>query len=56
MEYAAEGIRVNTVCPGHINTPMIERGMNDPQSKEQMLERHRIGRIGDPEDVAQAVM
>ena len=56
MEYAAEGIRVNAVCPGHINTPMIERGMNDPESKARMLGRHPIGRIGDPEDVAQAVM
>ena len=56
MEYAAEGIRVNSVCPGHINTPMLERGMNDPESKARMLARHPIGRIGDPEDVAQAVM
>jgi NAD(P)-dependent dehydrogenase (short-subunit alcohol dehydrogenase family) len=56
MEYAAEGIRVNAVCPGHIDTPMLARGMNDPQRKAQMLARHPIGRIGDPEDVAQAVM
>ena len=30
--------------------------MNDPESKARMLARHPIGRIGDPEDVAQAVM
>ena len=57
MEYAAEvaseSIRSVRAI---VNTPMIERGMNDPESKARMLGRHPIGRIGDPEDVAQAVM
>lgn len=56
MEYAAEGIRVNAVCPGHIRTPMIETSLNDPERKALMLSRHPIGRIGNPEDVAQAVV
>ena len=56
LEYASFGIRVNAVCPGHIDTPMIERGMNDPERKARMLARHPIGRIGNPEDIAQAVV
>ncbi len=56
LEYATAGIRVNAVCPGNINTPMVETGLNDPQFKAQMLARHPIGRIGNPEEVAQAVV
>ncbi len=56
LEYASFGIRVNAVCPGHISTPMIERSLADPQRTAQMLSRHPIGRIGKPEEVAQAVV
>ena len=56
LEYGSEGIRVNAVCPGLINTPMNEPALTDPQLKAQMLARHPIGRIGNPEEVAQAVV
>ena len=56
LEYASNGIRINAVCPGHINTPMIETQLADPQHKAKMLSRHPIGRIGNPQEVAAAVV
>ena len=57
LEYARQGIRVNAVCPGFIHTPMIERAM--PKSDDglkQLAEQEPIGRLGTPEDVADAVI
>jgi NAD(P)-dependent dehydrogenase (short-subunit alcohol dehydrogenase family) len=60
LEYARYGIRVNCVCPGAINTPMVERELRlDPDPKkasETMMGKHPIGRLGKPEEVAQAVL
>ena len=52
------GVRVNAVLPGLIVTPMIEKLKDDPGFKdhfERALERHSIGRFGQPEDVGYAV-
>jgi NAD(P)-dependent dehydrogenase (short-subunit alcohol dehydrogenase family) len=59
VEYATRGIRVNCVCPGTIDTPVLRRGMEmsgDPQGFLAMLiGGHPIGRIGRPSEVAAAV-
>lgn len=61
LDHAKEGIRVNCVCPGAIMTPMLEQGL--PQSGpvrekyfKETVESHPIGRIGEPEEVAKAVL
>ena len=56
VQYAAEGIRANSVHPGPIRTPMIEAGLNDPESYARTLSRIPVGRVGDPMDVAYAVL
>jgi NAD(P)-dependent dehydrogenase (short-subunit alcohol dehydrogenase family) len=56
LEYAQQGIRVNCVCPGVIQTPMTARGLSDPEQKAQIVAREPIGRVGTPEEVAEAVV
>lgn len=58
--YAPEGIRVNSVHPGFIWTPMVEGylGMQeDPQAAREALDAlHPVGHLGEPEDVAYGVL
>jgi NAD(P)-dependent dehydrogenase (short-subunit alcohol dehydrogenase family) len=56
LAYADQGLRVNAVCPGYIDTPMFDRIRNDPSLAEQVVARHPIGRLGTPGEVAQAVV
>ena len=59
LDYAHKGIRVNCVCPGTIDTPMLRwaAGLSDdPEKVIQTCNRmHPLGRIGKPEEVADAV-
>ncbi len=60
VEYATRQVRVNCVCPGSIDTPVLQTGMamsGDPAGFLKMLvDGHPIGRIGRPEEVAAAVL
>lgn len=57
LEYARQGIRVNAVCPGVIETPMGLRVLDEnPQAREIITARHPMRRLGAPEEVAQAVV
>jgi NAD(P)-dependent dehydrogenase (short-subunit alcohol dehydrogenase family) len=56
LEYAQQGIRVNCVCPGYIQTPMTAPEMEDPARMALMLAREPLGRIGKPEEIAEAVI
>lgn len=56
LEYAQRGIRVNCVCPGVIHTPMTARGLSDPQRRAQIIASEPLGRVGTPEEVAEAVV
>lgn len=57
LEYAAQGVRINAVCPGVIQTPMIERFTgHDPKAHAEMAAQEPIGRMGAPEEVASAVL
>jgi len=58
LEYATEGIRVNAVSPGGIETPMFDRftGGNGTDAHRQLTAMHPIGRTGRPEEIAEAVL
>lgn len=53
IDYAPYGIRVNSVCPGYINTPLIQDLSED--FKDELIKKHPIGRLGEPEEVASVV-
>ncbi len=55
LEYAKQGIRVNCVCPGYIETPMTAAGMSDPDRLALMIASEPIGRMGKPEEIAETV-
>ncbi|MDF1819642.1 MAG: glucose 1-dehydrogenase [Immundisolibacteraceae bacterium] len=56
-EYAARGIRVNAVCPGVIETPMVDRlAAERAETREAFNQMHPIGRTGQPEEIAEAVI
>ena len=55
VAHAAEGIRVNCVCPGVIETPLVDDWLQDPDTREAVTARHPIGRLGRPEEVAAAI-
>ncbi|MBV9123584.1 MAG: glucose 1-dehydrogenase [Planctomycetes bacterium] len=59
VEYASRGIRVNCVCPGTVDTPVLRRAMAMAPDGQAFLELlvagHPMGRIGRPEEVAAAV-
>lgn len=52
LEHAADGIRVNTVCPGYVRTPMVQA---DIEADPTLPGRHPLGRLAEPEEVAAVV-
>jgi NAD(P)-dependent dehydrogenase (short-subunit alcohol dehydrogenase family) len=53
--YGRYGIRVNAVSPGHTETPML--AMNDDEKRlNATIEQYPLGRIGQPNDIAEAVI
>ncbi len=53
--YAGDGIRVNSVAPGWIDTPLLAHLKADDAIRERLLSRTPLARFGDPEEVGQAV-
>ena len=51
-DYARDGIRVNSIMPGTMDTPMIREWTSDPAIADQLAEAIPLGRIGQPEDIA----
>jgi len=61
LDHARDNIRVNAVCPGDIDTPMMDAGLAvkevSPEEIREKLKLHiPIGRVGEAEDVAALVM
>jgi NAD(P)-dependent dehydrogenase (short-subunit alcohol dehydrogenase family) len=56
VEYAAKGVRINAVGPAFIHTPMISGLEQDAAANAQLVAAHPIGRLGEPEEVAELVL
>ena len=56
LQYASDGIRVNSVHPGPIVTEMTRAGRDNPERLAMMMPRIPMGRYGEPEEVAHAVV
>ena len=54
LEYSAQGIRVNAIGPGYIDTPLLER--LDRPVYDGLVDLHPIGRLGKPEEVAELAL
>lgn len=57
LEYAKTGIRINSVCPGLISTPMVQKqAIDDPEAIKNYVAESPLGRMGTPEEIAEAVV
>ena len=57
LDYAAQNIRVNAVCPGIIDTPMMQRFTGGtPKGVARVIAQEPVGRMGKPEEIAAAVL
>jgi NAD(P)-dependent dehydrogenase (short-subunit alcohol dehydrogenase family) len=57
LDYAKSNIRVNAVCPGIIETPMMDRfSGGTPEGRARVIAQEPVGRMGKPEEIAEAVV
>ncbi|MFL6353077.1 MAG: SDR family NAD(P)-dependent oxidoreductase [Bryobacteraceae bacterium] len=57
LEYAARGIRINAICPGAIDTPMVADALaNEPETMKAVMKEIPLGRLGSSEEIASAVL
>ena len=52
IAFGEKGVRVNAVCPGYIETPIIAERLAHDNGREFLVDLHPIGRLGQPEEVA----
>jgi NAD(P)-dependent dehydrogenase (short-subunit alcohol dehydrogenase family) len=57
LDYASKNIRINSVCPGVVQTPLLDRLIDaEPRFRETLLAETPLGRIARPEEIAEAVV
>lgn len=57
LDYASVGIRVNAVCPGLVNTPLIaEMASESPEMHDSLVAAHPLGRIAEASEIADAIV
>jgi NAD(P)-dependent dehydrogenase (short-subunit alcohol dehydrogenase family) len=57
LDYAAEKVRINAICPGIIETPMMDRfSGGTPEGRARVIAQEPIGRMGQPEEIAAAAL
>ena len=54
IDYGRQGIRVNAICPGFIETPMFHATVGGLPYKDAIREQHKLGRFGTADDIAGA--
>ncbi len=54
-DLAPHNVRVNSICPGFVRTPMTEEGLKDQEFKEHVLNETPLGRVAEPEEIAEVV-
>ena len=52
VQYGADGIRLNTICPGPIETPLIRSMLEDEATRRWLVSKVPLGRLGRPEEIA----
>lgn len=55
VEYGESGIRINAICPGFIETPLLRESIPE-EDRAHLASRHPMNRLGTPEDVAKAAL
>jgi NAD(P)-dependent dehydrogenase (short-subunit alcohol dehydrogenase family) len=57
LDYAVSGIRINAICPGIIDTEMMDRFTGDTaEGRDRVIAQEPIGRMGKPDEIAAAVL
>ncbi|MDG6925150.1 MAG: SDR family oxidoreductase [Nitrososphaerota archaeon] len=60
MDFAKDGVRVNCICPGAIETPMLrdilDKAPNPEEAEADLIRKHALGRVGTPEEVARVAL
>jgi len=56
LDYAADRIRVNCLCPGFVETPLLDALLKDPERTARLTAMHPLGRLGQPSDIAKAAV
>ncbi|HEV2353974.1 MAG TPA: SDR family oxidoreductase [Puia sp.] len=56
LEYSAHGIRINTIGPAFINTPLLTKAGIDETVRKELVRAHPIGRLGEAKEVAELVL
>lgn len=54
--YARQGIRANALCPGPVNTPLLQELLAEPEARARRLVHVPMGRLAEPEEVARAAL
>ena len=56
LDYALHKIRVNCVCPGFVNTPLLKNILKTPEEYQALADLHPMGRLGDMLEIAQGIL
>ncbi len=56
VHFARDGVRVNALCPGFVFTPLTRKLTDDPESLKLLLDKHPMGRLGQPAEIAAAAL
>lgn len=60
IDHGRDGIRANSICPGYIQTPLMDQwleSLEDPEATmRDVMRYHPLGRVGTPDDIAEAVL